>query len=168
MLIYPVITMGPGTHQGSHDGLLGRQADPALVELYSNEKQVKKTNPPAFLFGSTADRTVQVTTNEDVYAAALKDAGVPYEYLRGNLGGHGVALDPGEKWSARLRGMAQKAGIRQSAASVVAACQDRGVGACEPAPIFVKTAYFYALKACNRSFGGSLNAISGRFYAKSD
>ena len=37
ILIYPVITMGRGTHQGSLEGLLGEQrTDPALVSLYSN------------------------------------------------------------------------------------------------------------------------------------
>ena len=31
-------------------------------------------------------------SNSDNYAAALKAAGVPYEYVRGEIGGHGFGL----------------------------------------------------------------------------
>src|SRR5262245_25245669 len=38
ILCYAVITMGPNTHQGSKNNLLGKEPSPGLVELLSNEK----------------------------------------------------------------------------------------------------------------------------------
>jgi acetyl esterase/lipase len=98
ILIYPVITMGPGTHQRSKDNLLGPHPSQQLVDLMSNEKQVNEKTPPAFLVHSVNDRDVPVL-NSDSYAQALKKHNVPYEYLRGELGGHGFGLT--QDWSAR-------------------------------------------------------------------
>lgn len=91
ILIYPVITMGPGTHQGSKNNLLGNNPTQQLVDLFSNEKQVTKDTPPAFLMHSVTDSVVPVS-NSDSYAAALKAASVPFQFVRGNLGPHGVGL----------------------------------------------------------------------------
>lgn len=91
ILIYPVVTMGPGGHAGSKRNLLGDKPSDELVELLSNEKQVTKDTPPAFLVHSTQDTVVPVG-NSDNYAAALKSAGVPYEYIRGEYGQHGFGL----------------------------------------------------------------------------
>ena len=99
VLVYPVITMGPGTHQGSKNNLLGKDPAPDLVELMSNEKQVTKDTPPAFLMHSVADKAVPVS-NSDGYADALKAAGVPCEYVRGELGGHGIGLK--DSWTPQL------------------------------------------------------------------
>ena len=96
VLIYPVITMGPGGHEGSKRNLLGENPPGELVELLSNEKQVTKDTPPAFLMHSVADKGVPVG-NSDAYAAALKAKGVEYEYVRGELGPHGVGLQ--ETWT---------------------------------------------------------------------
>lgn len=98
ILIYPVITMGPGTHERSKDNLLGPHPSQQLVDLMSNEKQVNEKTPPAFLVHSVSDRDVPVL-NSDRYAWALKKYNVPYEYLRGELGGHGFGLT--DDWSAR-------------------------------------------------------------------
>ena len=50
VLLYPVITFsGPYAHGGSRNNLLGKNPDPALVELLSNEKQVTPKTPPTFL-----------------------------------------------------------------------------------------------------------------------
>jgi acetyl esterase/lipase len=98
ILIYPVITMGPGTHQGSKNNLLGPNPSQELIDLTSNEKQVNEKTPPAFLVHSVKDRDVPVS-NSDSYAQALKKYNVPYEYLRGELGGHGFGL--ADDWSAR-------------------------------------------------------------------
>jgi len=106
ILIYPVITFtGPEAHKGSRKNLLGDNPDPALVDLLSNEKQVTSRTPPAFIVGSTQDTVVPVA-NCDMYAAALKAAGVPCEYLRGAYGQHGFGLkdfwsEPCTQW---LRG----------------------------------------------------------------
>ena len=91
ILIYPVIKMGPGGHEGSKNNLLGKDASQQMIDLFSNEKQVMKDTPPAFLMHSVADKGVPVGNSDD-YAAALKAAGVPYEYVRGELGPHGVGL----------------------------------------------------------------------------
>jgi len=91
ILIYPVITMGPGTHMGSRNNLLGPKPDQALIDLMSNEKQVNDKTPPAFLVHSTLDKTVPVS-NSDSYVEALKKFNVPHEYVRGEIGGHGFGL----------------------------------------------------------------------------
>jgi acetyl esterase/lipase len=96
ILIYPVITMGSGGHQGSKNNLLGKDPSQELVDLLSNEKQVTKDTPPAFLVHSTSDKAVPVG-NSDAYTEALKAAGVPYEYVRGDIGGHGFGLQ--ESWT---------------------------------------------------------------------
>ncbi|MCY3024191.1 MAG: alpha/beta hydrolase, partial [Planctomycetota bacterium] len=98
ILIYPVITMGPGGHGGSKNNLLGSNAPAELVELLSNEKQVTAKTPPAFLVHSTKDNAVPVS-NSDKYSEALKAAGVPYEYVRGEIGGHGFGLT--KDWDAK-------------------------------------------------------------------
>jgi acetyl esterase/lipase len=91
VLVYPVITMGQGTHGGSRNALLGPNPDPALIELLSNEKHVTPQTPPTFLVHSTVDRTVPIS-NSDNYAAALKAAGVPCEYVRLEAGAHGFGM----------------------------------------------------------------------------
>lgn len=107
VLVYPVITMtAPKTHAGSRKNLLGADPKPELIELLSNEKQVTKETPPAFLMHSTEDKAVPVE-NSDMYAEALKKNGVPYEYVRGEYGGHGFGLKPfwDEKCIAWLRAL---------------------------------------------------------------
>lgn len=91
VLVYPVITMGTVTHGGSRNNLLGKDPAPELIELLSNEKQVNEKTPPAFLMHSVADKAVPVA-NSDQYVEALKKAGVPHEFVRGELGPHGVGL----------------------------------------------------------------------------
>lgn len=102
ILIYPVITMGPGGHGGSKNNLLGPKPPQELIDLLSNEKQVTAKTPPAFLVHSTKDTGVP-PSNSDKYAEALKAAGVPYEYVREDMGGHGFGMKdawtkPCEKW----------------------------------------------------------------------
>jgi acetyl esterase/lipase len=91
IVIYPVITMGSGGHAGSKRNLLGADPDPKLVELLSNEKQVTKDTPPAFIVHTVEDQAVPVS-NSDNYAAALKAAGVQYEYIRPEKGKHGFGM----------------------------------------------------------------------------
>ncbi len=90
-LIYPVITFtGPAAHGGSRDHLLGKGADVALIERYSNERHVTAQTPPTFLVHA-ADDGVKVI-NSDLFAAALTTAGVPHEFMRLEKGGHGFGL----------------------------------------------------------------------------
>jgi acetyl esterase/lipase len=94
MLIYPVITMRDSvTHRGSHDNVLGPNPDPALVRLLSNELQVTRATPPAFIIHSTDDRTVPVENAVLMYRA-LRDAAVPAEMHIFEHGGHGYGMAP--------------------------------------------------------------------------
>jgi acetyl esterase/lipase len=103
VLCYPVITMGPDTHQGSKRNLLGEQPDQALVELLSNESQVTKDTPPCFLWHTVADQAVKVE-NSLMFAAALRRAGVPFDLHLYQEGRHGLGLAEKEKhpWTTDL------------------------------------------------------------------
>lgn len=91
VLAYPVITFtGPATHTGSRDNLLGKNPAPALLTLYSNEQQVSEQTPACFLVHA-ADDPVKVA-NSELFAAALKAKGVPFELMRLQTGGHGFGL----------------------------------------------------------------------------
>ena len=91
MLIYPVITFDPAVgHVGSANALIGKNAAPDLVKLYSNDQQVSAQTPPAFL-AHAADDGVKVQ-NSELYVAAMKKAGVPVEFARFDQGGHGFGL----------------------------------------------------------------------------
>jgi acetyl esterase/lipase len=92
ILIYPVINLGgPDTHIGSRNNLLGKDADPKLIELFSNQKQVTSDTPPGFVVHSITDKVVPVS-NADNYVQAMKDAGVACEYIRLETGPHGFGL----------------------------------------------------------------------------
>ena len=93
ILIYPVISMGKAGHERSRLNLLGSRPDEELVRWASNENHVTTETPPAFLFHSTADKSVKVA-NSDLYAARLEAAGVPCKYIRGDLGNHGIGVHP--------------------------------------------------------------------------
>jgi acetyl esterase/lipase len=93
ILIYPVIMLTePDGHAWSRQMLLGLSPDLAMVASLSTQTQVTATTPPAFLVHSTDDDVL--VANSDQYVAALKAAGLEYEYVRGELGGHGFGLQP--------------------------------------------------------------------------
>lgn len=98
ILCYPVITMGPNTHSGSRDLLLGNNPDPELVEFLSNEKQVKNDTPPVFLFHTFEDSAVKVENTLD-FAAALRQHGVPFSLHIYPKGSHGMGLGDGHPWT---------------------------------------------------------------------
>lgn len=91
ILIYPVITMGPLTHNGSKTNLIGEKATPEMVKLLSNEEQVNKDTPPTFLVHTANDSVVPVE-NALNFAAALRRAGVPFELHVYERGRHGFGL----------------------------------------------------------------------------
>jgi acetyl esterase/lipase len=104
VLVYPVITMKDSTHGGSKLNLLGKDPPAELVVLLSNEEQVTKETPPTFLVHTMTDAAVPVE-NSMMFAAALRRAGVPFEFHLYERGPHGFGL--GEKdailasWPAR-------------------------------------------------------------------
>ncbi len=95
ILGYPVISFTqPFSHFGSRDNLLGKDADPKLVELMSNEKQVTPETPPTFLVHANDDTGVP-PENSIAFYQALRAAKVPVEmhiYLKG---GHGFGMVKG-------------------------------------------------------------------------
>jgi acetyl esterase/lipase len=117
ILIYPVITMREQTHAGSRRNLLGEHPDPQLVALMSNDEQVTRETPPAFLIHTVNDEAVPVE-NSLLFAAALRKAGVAYEMHLYERGRHGFGLAPNDpvlsSWPARcadwlrLHGFASK------------------------------------------------------------
>jgi acetyl esterase/lipase len=91
ILCYPVITMGPDTHQGSMHNLLGDNPDPKLVELLSNEKHVSKDTPAVFIFHTFEDATVKVENTME-FSAALRRHGVLFSLHIYSKGTHGMGL----------------------------------------------------------------------------
>jgi len=101
ILCYAVITMGKFTHQGSKNNLLGTNPPPALVEELSNELRVTQDTPPCFVWHTFEDTAVPVE-NSMQFAAALRQAGVPFDLHIYQKGGHGMGLGSREydstKW----------------------------------------------------------------------
>jgi acetyl esterase/lipase len=94
VLLYPVITLtGPYTHGGSRNNLLGKNPDPKLIELLSNEKKVTKDTPPTFLAHTSADKGVPPENSVMFYLALSKNK-VPAELHIYEKGNHGLGLGP--------------------------------------------------------------------------
>ena len=93
ILIYPVISMGEFTHGGSKKNLLGENPTDELIKLYSNELQITKDTPPAFLVHAVTDSAVPVE-NSLMYSEALRKAKVPFELHLYEQGPHGFGLAP--------------------------------------------------------------------------
>jgi acetyl esterase/lipase len=91
VLCYPVITMGDKTHHGSRENLLGKNPSPELIAELSNELRVTKDTPPCFLFHTDEDPVVPVE-NSLMFAAALRNAGVPFDLHIYEKGKHGIGL----------------------------------------------------------------------------
>ncbi len=92
MLIYPVISFGPMAHVGSRENLIGKTPSSALLDLYSNEKQVTANTPPTFLVHAADDDVVPVENSEMFFDALLK-AKVKAEMHIFQAGGHGFGLN---------------------------------------------------------------------------
>lgn len=99
ILIYPVITMGEATHQGSRRNLLGEQPTPEQIEAFSNEKQVTATTPPMFLAHALDDKVVVPANSQRLYDA-LQAQKIPSRYLELASGGHGLNGYKGPMWDA--------------------------------------------------------------------
>ena len=91
ILCYAVISMGPNTHQGSKDNLLGKAPAADLVKLLSNELQVTAQTPPCFLWHTWEDNAVKVENTLE-FAMAMRRAGVRFDLHIYEKGGHGMGL----------------------------------------------------------------------------
>jgi acetyl esterase/lipase len=106
ILCYAVITMGPFTHRGSHNNLIGTNATPELEKYLSSEEQVTPETPPCFLWTTFEDKTVPME-NTLMFAAALRKNNVPFDLHVYQKGGHGMGLGdkknpstPAHPWAA--------------------------------------------------------------------
>lgn len=97
ILFYPVITMDPGfTHKGSHDNFLGTASDgkkeqkemKKLEFEFSNDLQVNRTTPRAFLALSDDDKAVPACNGFNYYQQLYKHD-VPASIHIYPTGGHG-------------------------------------------------------------------------------
>lgn len=92
ILFYPVITMDKSfTHMGFHDNLLGKDASADLEKEFSNEKQVTKETPRAFIVYSDDDKVVPPANGVNYYLA-LNKKGVPSVLHIYPTGGHGWGI----------------------------------------------------------------------------
>lgn len=92
VVVYPVITMQQAlTHRDSRKQLLGEQPSQQLVDLFSNELQVKENTPPAYITHAADDNVVDVD-NSINYFEALRRHKVPVEMHIYPKGGHGFVF----------------------------------------------------------------------------
>jgi acetyl esterase/lipase len=91
-LMYPVITMSAGAHQGSRDHLLGPDPSAELVAAYSCEKLVTGKTPPSFICFAADDDVVPPMENGMAMFDAIRRAKVPAELHVFEEGGHGFGI----------------------------------------------------------------------------
>ena len=112
VLVYPVISLTEAIgSKNSGEQLLGKNPSPAKIKEYSNEMQVTKKTPPAFLVHAKDDG-VKVE-NSLAFAAALKKKKVPVSMHIYEKGGHGYGMynktsdilwmDLVEKWMKQMK-----------------------------------------------------------------
>lgn len=105
ILIYPVISLNDSiAHKGSKARLIGKDPPAALVRSFSNELQVTKKSPPAFLVHAGDDGSVPVENSIRYYQACIKNK-VPAEMHLYPKGGHGFGMNnetTRDKWFDRL------------------------------------------------------------------
>ena len=106
ILGYPVISMTDLlTHHGSRDNLLGKNPSSETINNFSNELQVTKNTPPAFLVLAGDDDAVNPKNSIDYYEALLKNH-VPAEMHIYQNSGHGFGthlLEKKDNWMDVLR-----------------------------------------------------------------
>lgn len=92
ILGYPVISFSDSIgHLGSRTNLIGKTPSQAMIKRFSNERQVTKNTPPAFLVHAKDDRGVPWHNSEDYYEALLEN-GVAAKVYYYEKGGHGFGL----------------------------------------------------------------------------
>lgn len=98
ILFYPVITMDPSfTHKGSHDNFLGSEHTKRelkkLEQLYSNDLQVTRATPRAFIALSDDDSAVLPANGANYYQECFRHD-VPAALHIYPSGGHGWGIRP--------------------------------------------------------------------------
>lgn len=101
ILYYPVITMDTATHGGSRNNLLGENPSVTDIYIFSNEKQVNASTPPAILFHSDDDKAV-LPENSIRYYQALKANDIKASLYIFPEGGHGWGLRENFKYHEQM------------------------------------------------------------------
>jgi len=118
LLIYPVISFGPEGHEGSRINLIGNANDAKTVraiDYFSNEKQITKNTPPAFLVHSKDDDAVPVANSIHYYDNLIAHK-VPAELYLYEKGGHGYGMENSTSqilWTSLMKTWMQKTKIIQ-------------------------------------------------------
>lgn len=106
ILIYPVISFNETiTHSSSREQIIGKTPTPEKVAEYSNELQVTKDTPPAFLVHASDDGAVKVDNSILFYQALIKN-NIPAELHIYQKGGHGFGMNnptTSDKWMDRCK-----------------------------------------------------------------
>lgn len=113
ILVYPVISLTDNIgHIGSREYLLGKTPDEKQIRLFSNEFQVGKTTPPAFII-LAGDDTVVSPENSIRFYDALRKNSVPSEIHIYSAGEHGFLKQPSfEEWFGRCCFWMKSNGLR--------------------------------------------------------
>lgn len=101
VLCYPVVTMGPRTHSGSRENLLGPRPSRRLQRATSLERLVAPDSVPLFVWTTGADAAVIPADHSYPLVSALAAAGAPHEFHVFPEGGHGLGFAeglPAEAW----------------------------------------------------------------------
>ena len=94
VLGYAVLTLGEKTHPESRDFLLGKDADPSMIDKLSVERHITPSYPSAYVWCGDADDLVD-PDNTRMMGAALDEAGVPNKTVVFPGIPHGAALGTG-------------------------------------------------------------------------
>lgn len=106
VLVYPVISFTDTlVHKGSRTNLLGNRPTQKKIEQYSNELNINKKTPPAFLVHAKDDKVVKYE-NSLIYFENLQKNNVSAELKLYEKGGHGFGMNnktTDEKWMDSLK-----------------------------------------------------------------
>lgn len=91
IICYPLISMITKPHANSVTNLLGDAPGDELLRKTSSELQVRPGLPPIFLWHTSEDKLVPAE-HTLLYAAALRENGIPHELHVYQHGGHGTGL----------------------------------------------------------------------------
>jgi len=93
VLVYPVISFSDSLmHRGSRDRLIGSSPSDERIRHYSNELQVNKKTPPAFLVHAKDDKAVPWHNSQEYYEA-LRSNKVAAQVFYYDRGGHGFGMN---------------------------------------------------------------------------
>ncbi len=92
VLIYPVITFRTFGHMGSMKNLVGAYANEEKIHYFSNEENIDKNTPMAFIVHAKDDETVPVK-NAEIYHQNLVNVNVNSTLFIMEKGGHGFGLN---------------------------------------------------------------------------